>query len=179
MANQFERIGQQASEADVLIGIDDAERMRYIAQNVILSPESSKHVSDSLIAASLVVSNQIYMPALAGDHGAAASLYAYVEDESFGDIGWRTLLKYHSYRMDDGLMGFESAYEVNVLDNEVVLAKRALYRLRDHRDVSTNGREINIVVDERRTMAETALQSCHVDRLESRMTRLVHRAERS
>lgn len=139
---------------------------------------SAKHISESTISASLVVSNHLRLPAYLDD--SISSLYGYVEDESYGDNSWRTLLKYHSYGVrDGGFLGFESEYVIDVLDDEVVLAKRSLYRRRDLKNVSVNKAEINVEIFERRTMADTALESRHVGRLEQRMKRLVSRAERS
>lgn len=178
MAHGFERVGPLIEQNDVAIDLRDAERLRSIGDNVLLSSESTKHITDTSMTASLVVANHLRIPSLRDDNSAA--LYGYVEQNTYGDNGWQMRLKYHRYgERDGGLLGFESEYAIDVFDDEILFAKRSIYRLRDIKNISVGKNEINIEVLERRTMADTALERVHIDRLEERMRRLVGRAERS
>jgi hypothetical protein len=178
MSYGFERVGPLAVEDDVLISMDDAERLRSIGQNLIMAQDSSQHITESTISAALVASVRFRVPILRHDNEDASSVYGYAEEVSYGNDGWRSLIKYHWYGKRDGSeIGFESDYVVDVFDNEVILAKRSLYRLREFRDVCVKGGQINIESMERRTMADTQLEGHHIDRIEERINRLIKRTE--
>lgn len=127
MSQGFERVGPVLTQDEVLIDLHDAERMRSIGDNILLSKESTKHITDSRMSAALVVSNKLRIPRLLNDNSSA--VYAYAENESYGDSGWRTILKYHRYgEHDGGFLGFESEYAVDVFGDEILFAKRSIYR---------------------------------------------------
>jgi len=176
MSYGFERVGTPIVESAVTLSLEDAERLRSVGQNIILSANSATHMTDSTISAALVVSNHLYIPTLSHDN--SSKVYGYAEEESYDDLGWRAAVKYHWYGQRDGTeIGFESDYLVDVFDDEVVFARRSLFRLRELRDISIIGHEINITSTERRTMADTPLESHHVDRIEKRVNNLVRRSE--
>lgn len=176
MSYGFERVGAPIEEGSVSVSMQDAERLRAIGQNIIFSSKSSKYITDSTISASLVVANHLYIPTLGQDN--SSKVYGFAEEESHDDGSWRAHVKYHWYGEREGTeIGFESDYLVDVFDDEVLFARRSLYRHRELRDISVIGKEISIQTTERRTMADTALQSHHVDRLEKRVNNLVRRAD--
>jgi|GEM_PF-3032811 len=177
MAKGFERIGSPVEAEEVCITIEDAERVRSIGHEIMFLSTSSKHIDDSIIAASVVAPNNFNIPGFWDS--SVPALYMYVEDESYGEDGWRSLLRYNSYRDCEGLLGFESDYEIEILGEEVVIAKRSIFRLRDTREItSIRNNEIDIQVVERRTMTETPLTSAHIDTLERRTKRLAARSQR-
>jgi hypothetical protein len=176
MSYGFERVGAPIEEGSVSVNLEDAERLRAIGQNIIFSSKSSKHITDSTISASLVVANHLYIPTLSNDN--SSKVYGYAEEESRDDGSWSAHVKYHWYGERDGTeIGFESDYLVDVFDDQVLFARRSLYRLRELRDISVIGNEINIKTTERRTMADTALETHHLERLEKRVGNLVRRAD--
>ena len=178
MSYGFERVGPVAVESDVLITMDDAERLRSIGQNLIMAEGSSQHITETTISAALVASMRFRVPILAHNTDNASSVYGYAEEVSYGDDGWRSLIKYHWYGKRDGSeIGFESDYVVDVFDNEIILAKRSLYRLREFKDVFVRGGEVSVESMERRTMADTQLEGHHIDRIEERVNRLIKRTE--
>lgn len=176
MSYGFERVGAPIKEGNVSVSLNDAERLRAIGQNIIFSTKSAKHITESTISAALVVSNHLHIPSLIHDN--STSVYGYAEEESYDDVGWRAFVKYHWYGQSDGTeIGFESDYLVDVFDDEVLFARRSLYRLREFRDISVIGKVINIESTERRTMADTPLESHHIGRLEKRVSNLIRRAD--
>lgn len=174
MANDYNRIGSVINAEDVQIGIGDAERLRNIGYDLMFCEKSTKHISESVINASLVAKSELavygYRPEDVSD------VYGYVEDESLDQDSWRLLLKYNAYRNIDGsLFGLESDYEVQVVDGCVSLAICGLYHMRDSRDVRVSKNEIEIKQTEKRTMMEVPLTPERINSLETKMKRLVAR----
>jgi hypothetical protein len=175
MAKGYNRIGPEVAAENLRIDIEEAERIRNIGVNLMLSDRSTKHFEETSISASLVADSSVgvynYRPE------EVSYVYGYVEEESLGDDSWRVLLKYNSYRdLDGGLFGLESAYEVNVIDGRVILALCGLQRLRDTRDIKVRGREIFIEQMEKRVGAEVPLTSDRIDNLEVKVKKLLGRA---
>ena len=111
-------------------------------------------------------------------HDNSSKVYGFAEEESHDDGSWRAHVKYHWYGEREGTeIGFESDYLVDVFDDEVLFARRSLFRHRELRDISVNGHEINVKTTERRTMADTRLETHHIERLEKRVGNLVRRAD--
>lgn len=176
MAKGFNRIGPEVAAGQLKIDIEQAERIRNIGVDLMLSDRSTKHFEEASISASLVADSSVgvynYRPE------EVSYVYGYVEDESLGDDSWRVLLKYNSYRdLDGGLFGLESAYEVNVIDGRVILALCGLQRLRDTRDIKVKRREIFIEQMEKRVMAEVPLTPERIDNLELKVKKLLGRAK--
>lgn len=176
MAKGYNRIGPEVAAGQLKIDIEQAERIRNIGVDLMLSDRSTKHFEEASISASLVADSSVgvynYRPE------EVSYVYGYVEDESLGDDSWRVLLKYNSYRdLDGGLFGLESAYEVNVSDGRVILALCGLQRLRDTRDIKVKRREIFIEQMEKRVMAEVPLTPERIDNLELKVKKLLGRAK--
>jgi hypothetical protein len=93
MAKGYNRIGPEVAAENLRIDIEEAERIRNIGVNLMLSDRSTKHFEETSISASLVADSSVgvynYRPE------EVSYVYGYVEEESLGDDSWRVLLKYN------------------------------------------------------------------------------------
>lgn len=173
-AEGYQVIGRELGPMNVELSLEDVERLRNIGRQVMFSEASSKDIHEDTVQAVLLAPREVggftddFVP-----HLYVAALDQYLEDED----SWKTRVRYHKYHGTSDSLDLIIEYSAEVQGDEVVAAKRALYRARNKERLLATGSGLELEKFERRTMTETSLLPSHIDRMEQRVNRLIKRAE--
>lgn len=175
---EFVRVGDVIDEGDIKINLWQAERLRDLGREVLLTENGSKAIDESQLQAAVLLRGSAMLPT-ARHNPDVPDIYVSVEDTSVGDDSWHTLIRYNSYRDCRGILGLESDYEVEVFGGEVVLAKRSLYHLRDAKQLEAEMRpDSHIKVVHKRSVLETPMTSDNIDKLAQKVRLVLAKKER-
>lgn len=173
MSNRFVRIGEELVGSEPTIELHDAERLRDIGRSVFLSPKSTVGFDENTITGVRVVSNNFGLQNYHDPNINAATVIA--NDHSYED-SWMARVRYLNYRNVDGVLGFETDLMVKVSNEDVVLAKRSIYRVRQFTQLTSVKRTaIEVLEVTAQTVADTPLAVEHIDELETRVNRAMRR----
>ncbi len=96
-------------------------------------------------------------------------------DHSYED-SWMARVRCLNYRNVDGVLGFETDLMVKVSNEDVVLAKRSIYRVRQFTQLASVKRTaIEVLEVTAQTVADTPLMVEHIEELEARVGRAMRR----
>ena len=174
----YVQVGERRNGDEVELSIEDARRLRDIGRNVMFSSGSDVDAREGSIVASLLASANFNRSSLP-DFG-VSSLYMMAQEfYSDNDDQWRSVVRRHSYRRLGPRESLDmiSEYEVEVWGDDVLIARRGLYKMCASESFHATDRSIEIQRYTRRTKTETPLLTRHIDQLNEHSQSIIKRAE--
>lgn len=176
--DSYSPMGEYGNIFDVELSLKDAHRLRKIGHDIMFSSGSGVDVHDNSIVASLPAPAHFNRADLPDLNVASLYITAHEQTDDEGEW-WRMSVRRHSYRKTGTRASLDliAGYEVEVLGDEIMLAKRGLYMARMSESFVVSSRSIDIQHHSRRVKTETPLLPTHINLLDRHTQSIIKRVE--